>query len=485
MIKKLKSFLFENKSEKQVFLKNTFWLTAGNVSSRFIRALMIIYAARVLGTAGYGIFSYVLSLAGFFTMFSDFGLTGLLTRELVQKPAEVQRYIATTLRIKLVITFLSVLVTLFAAPLFITIDAARPLLPIVAVLLAFDGLRGFMFSITRAKNRMEIESGLSVTTDLLITGLGFAALFIRPTAEWLAIAYTAGSGLGFLIVFIIIHKWAGGLMQGFDRKLVKPLLFSAWPFAVMGLLGGLMINIDTIIIGWFRSADELGLYGAAQRPVQLFYLFPAFASTSLFPLFSKYAREKNHERMRHTLERAITGVFAAALPLTIGGVLLGQPVVQLIFGAQYLGATLTFQLLLTTVLTIFPGTVIGNAIFAYDAQKIFLKSVGWGALINVVLDLLFIPPYGIAGSAVATIIAQIVANGYVWMKLRQIISFKTFPFLGKITLASLGMGIAVWGLTLLHWNVIPIVALGIGVYAALLYALKEPLLQMIGVHRSR
>ncbi len=485
MITRIKSFLFENKSEKQTFLKNTFWLTAGNISSRLIRGLMIIYAARVLGTAGYGIFSYILSLAGFFTMFSDIGLTGLLTRELVQKPHDVQRYIATTLRIKLVITFVSVILTLFAAPLFITIDAARPLLPIVAILLAFDSLRGFTFSITRAKSKMEIESSLSVTTDLLITGLGFAALFLRPSAEWLAVAYTAGSGLGFLIAFLVIHKWAGGLLKGFDRKLVKPILSSAWPFAVMGLLGGLMINIDTIIIGWFRGADELGLYGAAQRPVQLFYLFPAFASTSLFPLLSKYVREGLNDRFRHPLERAVTGVLAAAIPLTVGGVLLGTPVVALIFGAQYFGATLTFQLLLTTVLTIFPGMIIGNAIFAYDEQKVFLKSVGWGALANVVFDLLFIPPYGIAVSAVATIIAQIVANGYVWAKLKHIVPFYTLRFLGKIALASLGMGIAIWGLMQAHWNVIPIIALGIAIYAALLYVLKEPLLQMIGVRRSR
>ncbi|PIY59464.1 flippase, partial [Candidatus Wolfebacteria bacterium CG_4_10_14_0_8_um_filter_37_11] len=48
--------------------------------SRLIRAAIIIYAARVLGAAEYGIFSYVLSFAGFFTIFADLGVSPLMTR---------------------------------------------------------------------------------------------------------------------------------------------------------------------------------------------------------------------------------------------------------------------------------------------------------------------------------------------------------------------------------------------------------------------
>ena len=50
----------------------------------------------------------------------------------------------------------------------------------------------------------------------------------------------------------------------------------------MGLLSGFMINIDTIIIGAFRNATELGLYSHAQRPIQLLYLFPGLIVLSIF-----------------------------------------------------------------------------------------------------------------------------------------------------------------------------------------------------------
>lgn len=453
------------------------------MASRIVRAFMIIYAARILGTEGYGIFSYALSLAAFFTIFSDVGLSGLLTRELVKKPEETQRYIATTLRIKFAFVILGIAFTLFVAPWFIKVDAARPLLPVVALLLAFDSMRIFIFAITRSKNKMEIESGLSVLTDIFITIFGFTALFLLPNAQWLAIAYTAGSGLGFFTAFFVVRKWAGDFFRGFDRSLVKPVLSSAWPFAVMGLLGGFMINIDTIIIGWFRSASELGLYGAVQRPIQVFYMLLGFINTSLFPLLSKFAHEEKNERTKTVLERAIAGALAIALPLTIGGIIVGTPFIKLLFGTQYLEGTLTFQLLLLTLIPVFAGSMIGNAVFAYDRQKIFLASVGMGAATNIILDLALIPSYGIAGSAVATIVAQVISNGYVYVKFKRIIPVSIVPLLGKITLAALGMGIAVFGVSRAGWTVIPAIILGVIVYAALLFLLKEPLLEVIGIRK--
>ncbi|MEK7574274.1 MAG: oligosaccharide flippase family protein, partial [Patescibacteria group bacterium] len=66
MISKLKNFLFQNLTPRQTVAKNIFWLSLSQIGSRFFRAIIIIYAARVLGAAEYGIFAYVLAFAGFF-----------------------------------------------------------------------------------------------------------------------------------------------------------------------------------------------------------------------------------------------------------------------------------------------------------------------------------------------------------------------------------------------------------------------------------
>lgn len=476
MYRKLKSFLLVNRSEKQTVAKNTFWLTSGTVVSKAIRAILIIYAARVLGAAGYGVYSYVLSLAGFFTAFSDIGLTQLLTREAVKKPERVASYISTTFVLKLAVIIATVIATIFLAPLFVHIDAAKPLIPVVALILCLDSLRSFGFAITRAENRMEAEALLNLATDISTVALGVFVLFAAPTPYDLSLAYAGGVGLGLVYAIFAIGKRFKEAFGAFDRTLVKPILSSAWPFAIMGLLGSFMINIDTVVIGIYRTATELGWYGVAQRPVQLLYIFPQLISTSLFPIISRFIRENQGERIKRVLERSIITVMAMALPLMVGGIILAAPLVNLFFGAEYAGAVLAFQLLLLTLITVFPGNVIGNAIFAYDEQRIFVVSTFGGAVMNTVLDLLFIPAYGIAGSAVATILSQFVANGVMWWKMQKINRLSFRGRFWKLGAASVLMGVAVFGLNAIHVNVIVNIVFGIGVYLGAMYLLKEPLL---------
>ncbi|MGC9031612.1 MAG: flippase [Minisyncoccia bacterium] len=478
---KIKAYLFTNKTAKQMFFKNTFWLTFGNIVSRVIKMVLIIYAARILGTAGYGVFSYALSLAAFFTIFSDLGLTALLTRELIKKESEIERYLSTTFFLKIIVLLITILLTIFIAPYFTKISEIKSVIPFVALLLCFDSLRGFGYAITRSQNRMEFEALFEIITNFVITVGGILILFVHPNPLSLTLSYAIGSGVGMLLVFIALNKRLRLVFHHFDKNLLYPIFSAAWPFAVVGLFGALMLNIDTIIIGWFRSVSEVGLYGAAQRPISIFYLFPAILATSLFPIVSKMIKDNRTNDVRYITEKSLLLSLAVAIPLMAGCIVLGENIIVLLFSKEYIGATLTFQLLALNLPLVFIGNLIGNIIFAYDEQKIFLYSTGFGGLTNVVFDLLLIPLFGIAGSAVATFLSEIVSNGIVWVKLKKILSFEIKGRLNKIILATIVMSIAIWLFGLIHINTIINILFGIIIYFLTLYLLKEPLLREISL----
>ena len=77
---RIKEFLFENQNTRQTIAKNTFWLSFGEITGRLLRLGIVIYAARILGAAGWGVFSYLTSLAAVFTIFTDVGLGAVLIR---------------------------------------------------------------------------------------------------------------------------------------------------------------------------------------------------------------------------------------------------------------------------------------------------------------------------------------------------------------------------------------------------------------------
>ncbi len=482
-MEKLKSFLFENKTVKQTFFKNTFWLTFGTGVSKFIHAGLIIAAARILHADGYGVFAYALSFASFFTIFSDIGLSSLLTRELSKRTEdEIPSYLSTTFYIKIALVAVGIAFTVFIGPYFTKIQEVRKVIPFIAFLMAFDSMRNFFFSATRAYNKMEIESRFVIFTEVMVTSLSLLALIIHPTAESMAMGYALGSGIGTLAVAIRIRNlWLPAVKRFFDKKLIKPIISSAWPFAIMGLLGSFMINIDSLVIGWFRNAYELGLYAAAQKPIQLVYIIPSIVAAGFFPLVTRMINEKKNSDVAKTTNQLYRSVMLIALPTAIGGIVLGHEFIKLVFGSQYLPATLTFQLLLVTLIPVFTGTILGNVIFAYNRQKIFIITTLIGAILNTGLDFLLIPTYSIAGSAVATIISQIAANGYTWYKLNGIVKVPLLRGLGKGILATLFMTIIVLGMTRSGISIIPTLAVAILSYPLFLILFREPLLESVPV----
>lgn len=486
---KLKDLLFSNHSIRQTVAKNTFWLTAGNFTGRLIKAALIIYVARALGAAGYGVFSYAVSLAGFFSLFSDIGITGILIREGARNPKALPEHLATALGIKVGLLTITNIAIFAVAPFFAeNVPEALTLLPLAAALITFDGFRDLAFGVTRSQEKMQTEAGISIITNLAITALGIGAVFFfQATPLMLMIGYTAGSLVGTVYAYWTIRANLPNPFRHFRKNLVWQMIAEGVPFGLMGLLGSLMLNVDTLIVGWLTNAADaartLGVYAAAQRPVHILYMVPAILSTAVFPALARLAN-LDRPRFKSLLENAIAVSLLIAIPLVVGGLILGQDLMSLLFGSEYLDGTPTFMVLLFTLPIVFTGSFVANAVLAYDSQRSFWLYLILGLVSNIVLDIILIPPFGIMGSAIATVAAQIFANVVIWRKLKSIQDFQTLRHLPKMSISAIGMGAVVFVLGLTGLPVLVNVAVGAGVYLLLLYILKEPLLKHVP-HVSR
>ncbi len=99
------NFLLRNGSVGQTIAKNTFWLFFGQMTGRLFRAVIVIYSARVLGAASWGAFSYAMSLVAFLTIFTDVGVSAIVTKESARNPELSSQYFSTAFFIKLVLLF--------------------------------------------------------------------------------------------------------------------------------------------------------------------------------------------------------------------------------------------------------------------------------------------------------------------------------------------------------------------------------------------
>jgi O-antigen/teichoic acid export membrane protein len=426
MFQKLKFFLFENGGTAQTIAKNTTWLSFGQLGSRALRAVIVIYAARFLGAENWGVFSYALGIAAFLTLFGDIGINALITRETSRDPELKSRYLSTAFFIKLALLIFCAALVLFLFPIFTNIQSALPLLPALLLVFAFDTLRDLGSALARALEKMEIEAATTVLTNAAITALGIAALLRYGTNLSLAWAYAIGSGLGCLSIFWILRNHFSHILTHFTKSLIWPIFRTAWPFGLLGIMGAVMTNTDIVMLGWLRSPAEVGYYSAAQKLILLAYVFPALLASASFPALSRFAKT-DPERSKNILKKTLLISFGVAATTLALGLVFGELAFSIIFGKEYLPALPAFFILLFSVLVVFPGTLAGNALFAYNEEKYFLKFVIISTLVNIFFNLLLIPDYGISGAAVATIATQLITNALMFKKLHQTIKKSTTP----------------------------------------------------------
>ena len=473
MRQRLQKLLFGRGDGRQTALKNFAWLSASNTGSRFLKALITIYAARRLGAESYGVFSYALGLAGFFIFFKNIGIDAILTREVAKRPGEEHRYFSTALAIEIVLLVITAVLVIFVAPFFSKLDEAIMLLPFVALILIFDDLKDLFVAFFRGKEKMELEAVVVVIANLSVVVLGFLALRYFSTPLALTASYAVASMLGVLAAIALLRPFVSGIIRNFDRNLVAPMLKSAWPIAVGGFASLFLFNVDIVMLGWWKTAHEIGLYSAAQRVVGILSLLPLLVATTALPVFSRFAHAGEGEKIRSTMETILSVLSMISLPLVVGGVILRESLLGFVFGPDYIPAAGAFVILLISIPAAYFMPVLYNLLFAFDKQA---KSVSYAiaaSLCNVLLNFLLIPKYGILGAAFATSSASLLYTALMWRLGKKMHNFRILPSSLKVICSAFAMGAVVFLLQRSGLHVIANIGISAAFYFSLLYLLKE------------
>lgn len=473
MFSKLRVLLFQNKGTKQTIAKNFFWLTFAQVASRFIRAAIIIYAARILGANEYGVFSYAIGLVGFFSIFADVGINSILTREAVQNPENRSDYFATAFWLKLVLLVVTSTLVISLAPHFSKIEAAVALIPIIIFLSIFDGIRELAIAFVRATEKMEIEALIIILTNIFITVAGFIALFYSPTVKTFAVTYVGSAGIGTLISVIMLRKEFAKIFSHFRMELIRPIVNAATPIALVALAGIFMVNTDVLMLGWLRTAQEIGFYSSAQKIFQTLNTLPSILASAFFPTISRLVGQKKNDEVKYLTEKGVTSLLLLSVPLAIGGIILAKPIIILLYGPAYAPATVVFQIFVATAI-FFPSALISNLVLAYNKQKDVVKFIFLANFANILLNLFLIPRFGIAGASVATCIAQTVSVFAVWTIVKKVNNFHTLRYLKHIGISAALMGLISFAFNKFGLHVLPNIIISSAIYFFLLLILKEP-----------
>ena len=369
---------------------------------RIVAGLFVgIYVARYLGPEQFGVYSYAGAFVALFGAIASLGLGGIVVRDLVNHPEERDTHLGTAFWLKL-IGALVTLGLLAIAVQFTSNDATTSLyIFIIASGLVFQSFDvvDFYFQ-SRVLSKYVSISRLIQLALSSVMKLYF--IFIQADLFWFVMVSLVDQvSLAFSLAIAYWRQKIGSFFGRFDLGTAKAMLRNSWPLILSGIAISLYMRIDQIMIKEMLGEREVGLYSAAVRLSEAWYFVPVIVTTSLFPAILN-AKKLNLKLYNERLQRLYIIMIYSAVGVALPVAFLAKSIVVTLYGIHYQDAGLVLAIHIWAGIFVALGVVNGSWFLAENLQKLATLNTLIGAAVNVILNYLLIPIYGIAGAAFAT-----------------------------------------------------------------------------------
>lgn len=388
--------------------KNAFLNIVYKLSSILFPLITYPYVSRILLADNLGRVSFFTSLTNYMLMIGSLGISTYGIR-IVAKTRNNKRELSVVVKelliINLVVTFIASLF-LIASIIFVEKFQKNLLLMFISlcqILIAPLGMEWLYGGL----EQYEYIAKRSITMKII--SLIFIFLFVHEKEDY--IIYAAILMLGYIgnyicnfvyskkfIDYSIKQKWK------LKRHLKAVLILFASILAI-----NIYTNVDALMLGFIKGDRAVGLYDVACKGKLVLLSLINAISTVLFPRLSYYLAEKDIVSYNKVLKKSISVIMGIAIPLSIFFVIEAKDVVIFLGGNAYEDATLCMQILMPILIISGFSNITGNQILLPHGKDIsYMRAVMTGAIVDIILNLFFMPRYSLYGAAFATLMAEIV-----------------------------------------------------------------------------
>jgi len=455
----------------RTIFRNASAITAGTFALKILNFLFRIYVVRALGDQLFGEYSIVIAFVGLFQIIAEPGITQYAMREIARDRGTTEFYFWNLVGVRLVLALLSTILITAAAFAFgysPAIIVAIFLYTLTFVLSAFDVP---MQTILVAHERYDLVTLLNIVGQVMFIALGTVVL-----VTGYGIILLVAVGLLAMLPQIamaarFIHRYK--FLQ--NRPRISPqmwpvLLRAGIPFGITTLSLVIAQSIDTVMLSWFWPAQEVGWYNAAYRlALSVLFLFEGL-NRALVPSLSR-AFVTDAAYVHKWYFHAVRVIALLGLPIAVGGMLIADPLIRLLYTNEFAPAIPAFQVLIWDVPFVMFAYFCGNMTTIVNKEHAAARINTINAVANIVLNLIFIPRFGFMAAAVITVITDMLAAIQFHFALSHELRLPSLlPMLARVLVAALGMGVVVF---LAHnMPLVVQVAVGVAIYGALIWRLQ-------------
>jgi O-antigen/teichoic acid export membrane protein len=420
-------------------LSNIGWRSGGTIVRLLGGAVVGIVVARYLGPRQFGLLNFALAIYSLFNIVSNLGMDSLVVRDVVLDQSNEHEVLGTAFVLKAAASVVTAITATFVEWL---MEPHNGILIAIVALMSFASISQALdvvdyFFQAKVRSRYTVVPRTIVFVAASVARLVAVYLHMSLLAfAWIAalevLFSEIGLGFSYLCYRRTLPRWNWHLPRA------KSLLSESWPLLISSIMIVLYMRTDQLLLGKLSTMSTVGVYSVAVRLSEIWYAIPIIVTGTVMPRLLQ-TRDLDSAKYQSRLLIFYESMILASLFVVAGTLLAGPFVIKLLYGQQFAPASKILSIHIWTGVFVAVGCIGGQQ---YVHEKITISSVqrtALGAVVNVVLNFLWIPHWGGMGSAMATLVAQSIGSYFgdafdyrtrhiFRMKTRAYLQFWRLPF---------------------------------------------------------
>jgi O-antigen/teichoic acid export membrane protein len=388
--------------------KNFLWLSAANIVSSVVNVGLFIYLARALEAESFGYFSYATTFVFYLFNFIDLGLTTYGIREVAKDNSRLPQYVSNILSFKSVLA-----VFIFLGFLLAVAFSCQPAL--IKILMAETALLLLVGSLStewafQGLEKMHMVFISLVTTSFLQFGLTY--MFVKTPQDLLkAPIVNFIAPIPILIIFLWILKFKFSIRRP-ELSNIKRYLSSSMAIWAISVFAQAYNGLDIVILGLFRSPQEVGYFTVARRIANGAGLMMIVLAGAVMPhLSATFVRDR--ARFAVATKKFLRISMFIVVLVFIPVIVFSKQLISLTVGPEYLQASLPLEIMMAALVLVMFNMPFSTGLIAAGFERDVMRQTFASASVSIVSNFILMPKYGMIGASVSFMLAESLALGWI------------------------------------------------------------------------
>jgi len=390
---------------REIF-RNSAINTINNILNLGINFIIVVLFARYLGAEALGQYALATSLSGIVLSIANFGLQGILTREVAKNSNKAQEYLGNSLGIRLLVSLpLGVGFTCILAVAMGFQGEILKLIFLASIFVGLSGIIGIFYGLFQAVNKFEYQ---------------FLFNLFYKIASVLGCFFLLQKGYGLIsviVLFIVLQIFTGLLVAikifqkicsitiNVNWRFWRSFIQESLPLALSGTAEFINLKSDTVILGAIKSAVATGIYNGAYNIYLGVNALPHAFIVAFYPTFSRTYKDSKGQAFR-LFKNVFFLIAIGACILAFVLAIFSNYIVTLIYGQEFSASAIPLIILTCGLPFMVLNRLCNYTLIAMGLQGWMFRIISSGAIFNVVANILLIPKYSYVGASITTVITE-------------------------------------------------------------------------------